>query len=96
VLGGSTVKQLVELSGQHLSIRAIARRLDISRNTVRKYLRAPGLPVAKPRSRRPSKLDPFRDPIRRRLAAGGEHRRRAGSDVEVASERGTARWLARI
>jgi transposase len=61
VLGGVTVKQLVELSGQHLSIRAIARRLDISRNTVRKYLRAPGLPVAKPRPRRPSKLDPFRD-----------------------------------
>jgi hypothetical protein len=27
VLGGATVKQLVELSGQHLSIRAIARRL---------------------------------------------------------------------
>jgi hypothetical protein len=33
VLGGTTVKQLIELSGQHLSIRAIARRLDISRNT---------------------------------------------------------------
>jgi hypothetical protein len=47
VLGGATVKQLIELSGQHLSIRAIARRLDISRNT------APGGPVAKPRPRRP-------------------------------------------
>jgi len=70
VLGGATVKQLVELSGQHLSIRAIARRLDISRNTVRKYLRAPGLPVAKPRPRRPSKLDPFRDHVRRRLVVG--------------------------
>jgi transposase len=67
------VKQLIELSGQHLSIRAIARRLDISRNTVRKYLRAPGLPVAKPRPRRPSKVDPFRDHVRRRLAAGVEN-----------------------
>jgi hypothetical protein len=37
------VKQLIELSGQHLSIRAIARKLDISRNVVRKYMRAPGL-----------------------------------------------------
>jgi transposase len=73
VLGGVTVKQLVELSGQQLSIRAIARRLDISRNTVRKYLRTPGLPVAKPRPRRPSKLDPFRDHVRRRLAAGVEN-----------------------
>jgi len=73
VLGGVTVKQLIELSGQHLSIRAIARRLDISRNTVRKYLRSPGLPVAKPRPRRPSKVDPFRDHVRRRLAAGVEN-----------------------
>jgi transposase len=31
VLGGATVKQFIELSGQHLSIRAIARRLDVSR-----------------------------------------------------------------
>ncbi|MGH7397963.1 MAG: IS21 family transposase [Candidatus Rokuibacteriota bacterium] len=67
------MKQLVELSGQHLSIRAIAKRLDISRNTVRKYLRTPGLPGAKPRPRRPSKVDPFRDHVRRRLAAGVEN-----------------------
>jgi hypothetical protein len=39
------VKQLIELSGKHLSIRAIARRLDISRSTVRKCLRAPGVPI---------------------------------------------------
>jgi len=63
VLRGATVKQLIELAGQHLSIRAIARRLGISRNTVRKYLRTPGLPVAKPRPRRPSKLDPFREHV---------------------------------
>lgn len=67
------MKQLIELSGQHLSIRAIARKLDISRNTVRKYLRAPGLPVAKPRPRRPSKVDPFRDDVRRGLATGVEN-----------------------
>ena len=73
MLGGATVKQLVELSGQHLSIRGIAKRLDISRNTVRKYLRTPGLPVAKPRPRRLSKVDPFRDHVRRRLAAGVEN-----------------------
>jgi transposase len=73
VLGGATVKQLIELSGQNLSIRAIARRLDISRNTVRKYVRAPGLPVAKPRPQRPSKVDPFCDHVHRRLAAGVEN-----------------------
>ena len=70
MLGGATVKQLIELSEQHLSIRAIARRLNISRNTVRKSLRALGVPVAKPPPRRPSKVDLFRDQIRRRLTAG--------------------------
>ncbi len=41
MLGGPTVKQLWELAGQQHSIRAIARELSLSRNTVRKYLRAP-------------------------------------------------------
>ena len=40
MLGGPTVKQLWELAGQQHSIRAIARELSLSRNTVRKYLRA--------------------------------------------------------
>jgi len=44
MLGGPTVKQLWELAGQQHSIRAIARELRLSRNTVRKYLRAPGVP----------------------------------------------------
>ena len=56
MLGGSVVKELLELHGQRRSIREIARTLQVSRNTVRKYLRAPGLPTAKPRPRRPSKF----------------------------------------
>jgi transposase len=73
MLGGPTVKQLWELAGQQHSIRAIARELGLSRNTVRKYLRAPGVPRYQPRPPRPSKLDPFRDHIRSRLAAGVEN-----------------------
>ncbi len=45
MLGGTAVKQLWELHGQQRSIREIARILAVSRNTVRKYLRAPGLPA---------------------------------------------------
>jgi transposase len=67
------VKQLWELHGQQRSIREIARILAISRNTVRKYLRSPGLPAMKPRPPAPSKLDPFRDHVRSRLAAGVEN-----------------------
>ena len=43
----------------HLSIREIARRTGLSRNTIRKYLRAG---TVEPRFKvpdRPSKLDPF-------------------------------------
>jgi transposase len=73
MLGGTVVKQLLELRGEKRSIREIARTLGVSRNTVRKYVRAPGLPTAKPRPPRASKLDPFRDHLRGRVAAGVEN-----------------------
>jgi transposase len=47
--------------------------LGISRNTVRKYLRAPEVPKSKPRAKRGSKLDPYKDYIRKRLAEGVEN-----------------------
>lgn len=56
------------LSRQGMSIRAIARELGISRNTVRKYLR--GEAVKAPERRgpgRPRKLEPYEDWIRRRV-----------------------------
>jgi transposase len=68
MLGGGKVKQIYELRGQGCSLREIARRLEISRNTVRKYVRAPEVPKPKPRPRRGSKLDPFKDHIIKRLA----------------------------
>jgi transposase len=73
MLGGTAVKQLWELHGQQRSIREIARTLGLSRNTVRKYLRTPGLPAMKPRPPQPSKLDAFREHIHRRLADGLEN-----------------------
>jgi transposase len=73
MLGGTAVKQLWELHGQQRSIREIARILAISRNTVRKYLRTPGLPAMKPRPPQPSKLEAFQDHVRRRLAEGVEN-----------------------
>src|SRR5688500_5715862 len=73
MLGGSAVKQLWELHGQQRSIREIARTLGISRNTVRKYLRAPGLPAMKARPHRSSKLEAFRAHVQQRLTDGVEN-----------------------
>ena len=51
-------------------MREIARRLGVSRNTVRKYVRSPEIPKQKPRPPVKSKLDPYKDYIQDRLAKG--------------------------
>ncbi len=60
------------LHHQGMSIRAIARQLSCSRETVRRYIRSP-LPVAdmryKPRMPRTCKLDPFKPYVLERVAA---------------------------
>ena len=48
------------LARQGKSIRAIARELGTSRNTVRRYLRDREVPRYGPRAVRPTKLDPFK------------------------------------
>lgn len=70
MLRGGLVRDLYELHGRGWSVRRIARDLGISRNTVRRYLRSPGLPKEKPRRRRGSKLDPYAEYIDRRLDEG--------------------------
>ena len=56
------------LHKQSKSIHAIARELSVSRGTVRKYLRQPGLSAGYgPRKGRASKLDPFKDYLRDRI-----------------------------
>ena len=73
LLRGGTVKELYEMKGQGRSIRGIARELGVSRNSVRKYLRSPGVPREKPRRRRTSKLDPYAEYIDGRLSEGLEN-----------------------
>lgn len=54
------------LRRQGKSIREIARMLDVSRNTVRRYLRAEGLPRYE-REARPSKLDRYKNYLDERV-----------------------------
>ena len=56
------------LRRQGKSIREIARLLEVSRNTVRHYLRSEGLPCYE-RGAQPSKLDPYKHYIQERVKA---------------------------
>lgn len=68
MLTGEEVMEIRILRRQGKSIRSITKKLSVSRETVRKYLRSPGLePGYGPRTPRPSRLDPFKEYIRRRL-----------------------------
>jgi transposase len=65
MLRSQTVNTIHDLAVQGKSIQGIARELGISRNTVRKYLRHPEAVFPKPREPRPSKLDPYKEQIRK-------------------------------
>lgn len=58
---------IVSLHKQGISIKAIARRLGLSRNTVRAALRRDGPPERTPQGRPPSKLEPYKDYLVARL-----------------------------
>lgn len=70
LLRGGTLKEIYEMRRAGRSIRETARELGVSRNSVCKYLRSPGVPKKEPRRRRPSKLDPYTDHIDTRLSEG--------------------------
>ena len=58
-----------------IGVRAIARELGVSRNTVRRYLRCPEVePVYAARAPRPSKLDPFKKRLKARIAEASPRR----------------------
>lgn len=63
MLRSRSVHQIRDLFQHGYSVRAIAEQTGMSRNTVRKYLRT--TPEVAPRPRRRSKLDPFKDQVRR-------------------------------
>ncbi len=60
-----TVFEIHRLANEKLSIRKISETLGLNRKTVRKYLKDPN--PKRPKIRRPSMLDPFRDHIARML-----------------------------
>ncbi len=70
MLRSGTVIRLHELQACGKSIREITRETGHSRNTIRKYLRADGIPEPRLRKKRVSKLDPFKSLLDQYLEKG--------------------------
>lgn len=69
-----TLVEIHVLHKQGMAIRAIARQLGLSRNTVKRYLREPSKPPTYPsRSARASKLDAFKPYIHQRIESAKPH-----------------------
>jgi transposase len=65
MLRSQTVNTIHDLHTQGKSVQEIAQELGISRTTVRKYLKHPEAVIRKPRPPRPSKLDPYKEQIKK-------------------------------
>lgn len=70
MLGSRSIIMIHELRAKGKSIRTISRETGYSRDTIRKYLRAEGIPERKPRPKRGSKLDPYKDTIHEYINMG--------------------------
>lgn len=65
MLRSQTVLTIHDLATQGKSVPEIAQELDISRTMVRKYLTHPEAVLRQPRPPRPSKLDPYKEQIKK-------------------------------
>ena len=71
------------MHSQGLSIREIAKRSGRDRKTIATYLQCQELPKYKPRQPRPSKLDPFKDYLKSRMAEGVFNANRLFSEIKA-------------
>ena len=83
------VKEIHEMKGAGRSIRGIAQELDVSRNTVRRYLKSPEAMRPRLRPLRGSKLDPYAEHIDRRMAEGLENCRVLDREVRALGYQGS-------
>ena len=69
MLGQEGYVEIHVMHRQGMSIKAIGRELGVSRNTVRKYLRAAQVPTSARRAAKPTKLDDYRSYLKSRVEA---------------------------
>lgn len=63
-------EEVIALRRQGAGIRAISRHLHLSRNTVKKYVRAEAFPERRPEPQRVTIVDPFAEHLAKRWAEG--------------------------
>jgi transposase len=90
MIGGEMSMEIRVLAKHGKSIREIAREMGVARNTVRRYLREPEATRYRPRSSRPTKLDPHRAFVAERLAAAAPDTIPASVLLAECRERGYA------
>ena len=88
------MKEIYEMKGAGRSIRGIAQELDVSRNTVRRYLKSPEAMRPRPRPPRGSKLDPYAEHIDRRMGEGLENCRVLDREVRALGYQGSYSTVA--
>lgn len=89
---------VMSLYGEGLSQVQIARRLSLSRKTVRRYIHSEGCPPPTRRAPRPGKLDPYKPYIRKRWSSGCHHAVTILRDIRAMGYRGgysiLTAWMA--
>ncbi len=81
-------QRVLELDGQGVSLRAIARRLGMHRGTVRRWLHAGSFPE-RARRHATSGVDPFVDDLRRRWDEGCRNAARLTEEIRAPGFRGS-------
>ncbi len=82
------VDQVKNMHKEGNSIYTIAARLDLARNTVRRYLRLEGPVQPTPRPRKPSQLDPFYDYLCERFKDGCSNASQLFAELQEKGYRG--------
>jgi len=88
MVGGEAALEIRVLHRHGKGIREIAREMESSRNTVRRYLRDESAARYKPRPPRATKLDPFKDYVVERLTSAAPERLPASVLLRELRERG--------
>lgn len=89
--------EVKDLKREGLSVREIARRLGIHRETIRKYLNAESFPEQASRGLRGSKVDHYAEFLQKRLEEGGRNASSLYREIRAEGYKGSEatlrRWL---